>query len=63
MLGKRRWVNTTDNSGAGGLYGNFTQACELTSGGLTATRAAPTGTAFLLLPMAFDHAPPTVRMC
>jgi hypothetical protein len=59
-----KFLDATDNSGAGGLYGSyFVQGCKLTSGGPGASPTSPAGTAFLVIPMAFNNAPPTLRVC
>lgn len=56
-------LDTTDNSRGGSLYGVFARLCKLTSGGPSASRVAPAGTAFLVIPMNFTGAPPTSRVC
>lgn len=57
-------VDRNDNSRAGGRYGNFVQSCKLTSGGIgdQASQIAA-GSSFLVIPMTFAQAPPTLWTC
>ncbi len=58
-----RRLDGGQNTTAGSRYGNFVVACALTSGGSVASTQTTLGSPFLVIPMAFTGAPPTLRIC
>ncbi len=57
-----RPMQKAENSGAGSRYGGFVVSCRLVSGGQVQASQA-TGTPFLVVPMNFPGAPPTLHFC